>query len=122
MARALSSSRILVPLFALTAISTVGSFHLAIHRREPSALTHVLWTWGFGFILVCWVRVDARLRGYVRAFDFDSFVFFGWPIMVPYYMYRTRRARGLISGFGICALYLVPNVAHAIGEVIRLTR
>ena len=105
-------------LFALTAISTLGLSLLAMRHRQPSALTYLLWTWGFALILVCWVRADARARGYVRSFDFDAFVFFGWPIMVPYYLYRTRRVRGLLSSLGICALYFVPDTVTVI---IRLT-
>jgi hypothetical protein len=119
MIRVLSSSKILIPLFALTAISAGGLSLLAIRHREPSALTHLLWAWGFSLILVCWVWVDARARGYVPPFDFGAFIFFGWPFVVPYYLYRTRRARGLLSGLGICTLYFVPDVAVLI---IRLTR
>jgi len=121
MARALSSSRILIPLFVLTAISTAGLSLLAIRHGEPSTLTHLLWAWGFALILVSWVRVDARARGYLRPFDFDAFVFFGWPIMVPYYLCRIRRSRGLLSGLGICSLYPVPDViAQIISVAIRV--
>jgi hypothetical protein len=105
-------------LFALSTISTLGLSFLAMRHREPSGLTHALWTWGFGLILACWIRTDAPAYGYLRSFDFDSFVFFGWPLVVPYYLYRTRHARGIIPGFGIYALYFVPELAASIIRVV----
>jgi hypothetical protein len=36
---------------------------------------------------------------------------FLWPIVVPYYLYRTRGWQGLLLAGGIWVLYLVPTVA-----------
>jgi hypothetical protein len=51
-------------------------------------------------------------------FEFDAFVFFGWPVVVPYYLYRTRGGRGLIVTAAVYTLYVIPEVISAI---IRLT-
>jgi hypothetical protein len=111
-------SKSLIPLFVLTAISAVGLSLLALRGLNPSESTQLLWKFAFSLILVCRVRVDARSQRYSAPFDFDAFVFFAWPLVVPYYLYRTRRARGLLFGAGIWALAIVPNIA---AQVIRIT-
>jgi hypothetical protein len=111
-------SKSLVPLFLLTAMFALGLSLLALRRLNPSESTQLLWRLAFSLILVCWVRVDARAQRYSPRFDFDAFVFFGWPIAVPYYLYRTRGARGLVFGAGIWALNLAPTLA---AQFIRIT-
>ena len=99
------------PLFLLTAISAAGLFLLALRGRHPSDSTQLLSTLVFRLKVVCWVQVDARALRYHAPFDFDAFVFFAWPFVVPYYLYRTRGARGLLFSAGILALAIIPEVA-----------
>jgi len=101
----------LIPLFLLTAIFALGVSLLAFRGRNPSESTQLLWKFAFSLILVCWVRVDVRAQRYSAPFDFDAFVFFGWPLVVPYYLYRTRGGRGFLFGAGIWALNLAPTLA-----------
>jgi hypothetical protein len=44
-------------------------------------------------------------------FEFEAFVVFLWPIVLPFYLYRTRGWHGLLLGAGLWALYLVPAIA-----------
>ena len=53
---------------------------------------------------------DRRKRGLRVPHEFDTFVFFAWPAVVPYYLYRSRGRRGLLLGAGIWALYIAPYV------------
>jgi hypothetical protein len=76
----------------------------------------------FRLMVVSWVQVDARAQRYHAPFDFGAFLFFAWPLVLPYYLYRTRGARGLLFSAGILALAIVPEfVADVIRVVIRLT-
>jgi hypothetical protein len=111
-------SKSLIPLFLLTAISAVGLFLLALRGRHPSDSTQLLSTLVFRLMVVCWVQGDARAHRYYAPFDFEAFVFFAWPFVVPYYLYRTRGARGLLFSAGILVLAIVPEVA---ADVIRIT-
>jgi hypothetical protein len=67
----------------------------------------------FSLLLIVWVRADRRLHGLNVPFEFDVFVFFAWPIFVPYYLFRTRGWTGLIFGIGIWWLFLAPVVVAA---------
>ena len=111
-------SKSLIPLFLLAAISGVGLSLLAVHGRIPSDSTQLLSTFVFRLMVVCWVQVDARAHRYHAPFDFDAFLFFAWPFVLPYYLFRTRGARGLLSSAGILALAIGPDLA---ADVIRIT-
>jgi hypothetical protein len=67
----------------------------------------------FGLFLTWWVRIDRRARGFGAPYDFDYFVFFAWPLMVPYYLYRTRGWKGILFGVGMCGLCIAPYVVAA---------
>ena len=44
----------------------------------------------FPFLLAFWVTTDARARHRVLCYDFDTFVYFGWPVVIPIYLFQTR--------------------------------
>src|SRR5262245_18784992 len=41
----------------------------------------------FPLVMASWVIADARKRGRPLCYDFGSFVFFLWPILVPVYLF-----------------------------------
>jgi hypothetical protein len=118
-ARALSISKSLIPLVALTAIFALELSVLAAHRASVPQATELLWSFEFSLILTWWVQVDRRARGFSVPYEFEVFVFFGWPVVVPYYLYRSRGRRGLLLGAGICGLYVAPAFAAAIVQVAQ---
>jgi hypothetical protein len=118
-----SALRLLLFLVIMTAIYAIGLSVLASHgytaRPESTAL---LWGFEFQTLLSIWVRIDRRHRNLNLPFEFDAFVFFGWPVVVPYYLYRTRGKRGLVVTAAVCTLYVAPVAISVIASVIvRLT-
>ena len=79
----------------------------------------LLWRTEFDLVLVWWVYVDRRRRGFSVPFEFEAFVFFAWPIVVPYYLVRTRGLRGLVLVAGVYTLAILPLV---VGIVARMER
>jgi hypothetical protein len=58
-------------------------------------------------VMASWVIADARKRGRRLCHDYDSFVFFARPIVVPIYLFQTRGARAfltLLCFVGVCAV------------------
>jgi hypothetical protein len=51
----------------------------------------------FSFILAWWVIADARKRRRELWYDFGTFVFFAWPVVVPIYLFKTRGMRGFLT-------------------------
>jgi hypothetical protein len=99
----------------LTAIHTVGLAIPAAHVVIP-ALDRVslLWTFAFVLILIWWMDGDSHRRGVHMPYDFAAFAFFGWPIVIPYYLWRSRGGRGLLFALGLAGMYIVPYLVAAI--------
>jgi hypothetical protein len=72
------------------------------------------WAW--------WTCVDRRRCRAGLQFEFDAFVFFGWPIVVPYYSFRTRSSRTALSTCLLWGLYLIPSGSAVLAEVLRFAR
>jgi hypothetical protein len=105
----------LIYLSVLAIIYTVGLSTLAVRALPPQAgQSRVLWSIAFGLILTWWVYTDRPNRQFKLPFEFEYFVFFAWPIAVPYYLYRRLGWRGLFLGLGILGLYVGPYFIAAV--------
>jgi hypothetical protein len=108
-----------VPLILLTMIFTVARVVLASHSRvlpEEWALLENLFQ---QLVLALWVSLDKQGRHLRLPFEFDAFVFFAWPIALPYYLVKSRGARGLLLAALVFALFVIPPI---VVQVVRLLR
>jgi hypothetical protein len=109
-----------LPLVALTAIFAAGLSIFAAQGVAAFRSTELLWSFGFQLLLTSWVLADRQNRGgFSIPYEFDTFVFFAWPAVVPYYLYRSRGRRGLLLGAGIWALYIAPYLTALIVRIAR---
>jgi len=99
-----------IPLILLTLIFTAARAVLATHHISMPAETETLWSVFRQLLLASWVYLDRRTRRLRLPFEFDAFVFFAWPIAFPYYLYKSRGARGFLLAALIFALLLIPSV------------
>jgi hypothetical protein len=98
-------------LVTLTILFAVESAAFTYHGEEIPHPTESLWVLSFSILAAWWVYSDRRARAFGAPFEFDAFVVFAWPILVPYYLHRTRGRVGLALGAGVWLLYLVPSLA-----------
>ena len=108
-------AKLFLQLIILTAVFAIGLSILVVQGSSlrPQA-TEVLWTFEFRTLLAIWVRINRSNRSLSLPFEFDAFVFFAWPVAVPYYLYRIRGRRGLFLSAAIYGLYVTPEVIAAI--------
>jgi hypothetical protein len=107
-------SKPLIFLFFLTAIYTSGLSSLAFRGViSPLGQSQGLWSIIFGLILTWWVYLDRGTRQFGFPFEFEFFVLFAWPVLIPYYLYRRLGRLGLLYGLGIWGLYVVPYLITA---------
>ena len=106
-----------VPLILLTLIFTVASSVFARDNVTVPEESKRLWSFSMQLVVVCWVYLDRRTRCFSLPYEFDAFVFFAWPVFLPYYMYRSRGARGLLLTTFVYALVVIPNI---VATVIRV--
>ena len=70
-------------------------------------------------IVALWVVADARKRGRQLCYDFDSFSYFAWPFVVPFYLFQTRGVRALITLLCFAATWLIAVLTAAVVFLIR---
>ena len=58
------------------------------------------------WLIASWVSSDARRRNRGLCYDYDSFLFFAWPVLLPCYLFQSRGWRALLTLAGFVALYL----------------
>jgi hypothetical protein len=92
----------------LTFFFFVTAVYLAVHASsgvETSVGATFAERVALPVILASWVASDARTSRRGLCYDFDTFIFFAWPIALPYYLFHTRGVRAFLTllGFaGIC--------------------
>src|ERR1041385_8865380 len=69
------------------------------------------------WIIGWWLRSDSRKRNVEEIYDLGLFLIIAWPIVVPYYLLKTRGAKGLLVIFGFIAAYLGATVAGILVSV-----
>ena len=74
-----------VLLVAITTLYTIGLSILAIRGLGNPEIAPILWSTEVRLILALWVRADREVRRFAVPFEFDAFVFFAWPLVLPYY-------------------------------------
>jgi hypothetical protein len=91
---------------------------LATQQIQPSNSLLILYPLSICTILTLWVQHDSRSLGTSLGMDQSMYIFFGWPIMFPIYLFRSR---GFRSGGLLLLLFLGMIVfAFIVALVITL--
>ncbi len=83
------------------------------HDAEFSTDSGRFWELMLGSVWSWWVYVNRKRLGQRYPFEFDALVFFAWPIVVPYYLVKSRDSRRKSSALSMWALYAFPFVVAA---------
>ena len=103
-----------VPLIALAALTLCGTAYqiaMIYLGGEASLRSQYLYLAGFSFVIAWWVEIDRKRRAISMPFEFAAFMFFSWIVLLPYYLFKTRRWRGLGWAFGAILSSSVPDAA-----------
>jgi len=104
-------------LYAFVVITQFGfGLYLGWQMEAPPAYTMVHWVaqlWIIGW----WLRADSRKRRVALVYDMGLFLFIAWPIVMPYYLLKTRGAKGLLVILGFIAAYCGATLAGVIASV-----
>jgi hypothetical protein len=73
----------------------------------------------FPLAIAAWVMADARKRGRRLCHDYDSFLFFAWPVMLPIYLFQTRGARAFLTLLCFIGICVIAMLAAAVVFIIR---
>lgn len=96
-------SRSLSPTVLLYTFLVVTQFaqglYFGAQIEAPPAYTLMHWAaqlWIIGW----WLRTDSRKYGIVWVYDLGFFLCIAWPMIMPYYLVKTRGAKGLLVILG----------------------
>ena len=110
----------IVALSVLTLISAIARSILALHHLSLPAESQLLYDLSWQALLACCVHFDRRSRLLRLPFEFDAFVFFAWPFVVPYYLHKTRGGPGWLLVLAMFALFALPYIAATIVHILGL--
>jgi hypothetical protein len=85
------------------------------HNLEPTEPLFALYRLVLTVLFATWLIADARESGRARpTFDYGWFIVFGFVVYVPYYLFSTRRWRGLLILLGMLLIFILPPVLGAL--------
>ena len=101
----------LVLLCILVFISNFGLGVYAFSGEEPRPMVEFLYSGSFLCGVVWWLRVDAQ-RSALSGLYCPGLLFgYGWLVMVPYHLFKTRGVRALIPLGALIFSYIAALVA-----------
>lgn len=78
----------------LTLMQIAHGIYFASEIEPPPAFT-LIDTVGLLWIVGWWLLTDSRKRGVALVYDIGFFLSIAWPFIMPYYLLKTRGAKGL---------------------------
>lgn len=86
-------------------VEYVAFMFLASQKIQQSSSSFSLFAISISAILTLWVHRDSQSLGISMGMDQAIYIFFGWPIMFPFYAFKSRGFRSggllLLSFLGI---------------------
>ena len=114
-------SRILFPAPLLYTLVVITQFaygaYVGAQLEFPGAVTFLSTIgllWGVGW----WLRTDSRRRGVLPVYDLGFFLYLAWPLVMPYYLVKTRGVKGLLAILGFVVAYVGAAIMGMVLSVL----
>lgn len=73
---------------------------------EPLPAVPLIKTIGLLWLVGWWLLRDSRHRDIAWIYDIGFFLSVAWPLILPYYLLKTRRAKGLLLILAFAGTYI----------------
>jgi hypothetical protein len=104
---------------ACAVVSTYDGW-LTFRHLAPNEHFFRIYRFVIAALFATWLVTDAQeLRRDRPTFDHGGFALFLFAVYAPYYLFSTRRARGLLIFGGMILLFALPWVAELIASHVR---
>lgn len=107
-------------LYTLTVIVLMFSYVqvvFGLQEQDVSETTDLLWMFIFAALVAIWTIKEPKFKTFNPPFEFGAFVYFLWPVVLPYYLCKTRGSEGLVLFLGFVALYYTPFLSGLLAYV-----
>ena len=78
---------------------------------EPSPTVVLFWTFGPVLAVILWLQKDAQRTGVGAVQDWGFFLWLAWPVVIPWYAFKSRGRTGWRLLLGLIALISSPYIA-----------
>ncbi len=85
----------------------------AAAQIEPSPVVVLFMSGGPLFAVILWVQNDARRTGVGSVHDLGYFLVLAWPVVIPWYAFKSRGPSGWRLTIGLFGLTGAPYVTWA---------
>ena len=72
--------------------------------------TDLFYGFSTSFLIAWWVKDDMSRKRFYGPYEFPAFIFFGLPVVLPYYLIKTRGWKGILNTAGFFTLIMGPYV------------
>jgi hypothetical protein len=86
----------------------------AATQSEPSPIVGLFLSGGPLLAVILWLQKDARRTGVGAVQDWGYFLWLAWPVLIPWYAFRTRGRSGWRLTAGLFGLILASYIAWMI--------
>jgi hypothetical protein len=104
-------------------ICSIAAAIYTLAELEPAPIMSLLLAGAPLMAVILWLQRDAQRTGVGAVQDLGMFVWFAWPVVIPWYAFKSRGRRGWRLFLGLTALicctyataFAVPWLAYSVG-------
>jgi hypothetical protein len=108
---------ILLLLFTLSIAYSAVQAALNARLEVVSDTSDLAWAFVFSLLVAVWATKEPRQAEFSAPFEFGAFLYFAWPVVLPYYLTKTRGLEGIVLFLGFLALYFMPFLSGLVAYV-----
>ena len=94
--------------------------YLGAQLELPAEVT-LLYSIGLLWAVGWWLQRDIRRSGVLSVYDVGFFLYLAWPFVMPYYLIKTRGAKGLLVILGFVGAFIGAFIIGMILSVFIIT-
>jgi hypothetical protein len=86
---------------------------------EPSPVVILFVSFAPLMAVIIWLQLDARSARLSLIYDWGLFMWLAWPVLLPWYAFKTRGRRGWALVLKLVALVFAPWLASFAAAILR---
>ena len=117
-------SRMFSPVSLLYTFVVITQFaygaYVGAQLQFPGGVTYIF-AFGMLWAIGWWLRTDSRRRGVLAVYDLGFFLYLAWPVVMPYYLVKTRGAKGLLAILCFVIAYFGAAIVGVVVSMLLVT-
>ena len=104
----------LQPAVIVAAVCSAASAIYGALQLDPLPIVAIALSAAPVIAVILWLQKDARRTGVAAVHDLGLFLWFTWPIAMPWYAFKTRGRKGWTLALGLIAICMSSYVAGSL--------